>query len=427
MLIEGLKLYVSAGGKAPLESVTLHYVQGELRFTAHAYCAAYDGRELVSAKDLVNFYCTMHTLRPFIDHEEALHHIFVAEGEQRGRCLAALMDIADDEVDEGIPRTYPTDPGRIDLLLRIGARLYVQDSGKKRLDIVYDRGFYEGMRRFKNEWHLLASYRKRFHPEYLHGSHNGLHCIFMAEGRHVGKSLASLLMESVCTQSILDRLPVGCRLLVKENNLQMPVKLLEDGQFADDEGNSWKNEWYLVPSFRKRFKIAYSPVQPLSLLFVAEGKYKGCSLDQQMDWSLDDDLDLRLLEFYVEETGRPPMTLVTHDGSGFVHPAHGGTMTASALLRFYRGGDPSPSEPLRHIYVAKGTHKGLTLASLLATSKIPLGIPLQPPLTRTSLEAKIVAAKEELAELHLIQERVEELRLLTAELVEARKILAQIE
>jgi hypothetical protein len=97
-----------------------------------------------------------------------------------------------------------------------GLELYVQDVGSPkwtgiRLDIQVIPPFRWGPKagldrgkqvRFQtpkhpdglHEHHLVAHYRKHITKEHVSSSSNGLQCIFVAEGRHKDRSLASLLL-----------------------------------------------------------------------------------------------------------------------------------------------------------------------------------------------------------------------------------------
>ena len=199
----------------------------------------------------------------------------------------------------------------------------------------------------------------------------------------------------------------------------------------------WQNPWHLVASFRKHHGVEIDR-PALECIFVAEGTYRDVSLFTLFQTLRPEELHLinkdypeqpeRIdqlqpgLELYVQDPGRAQMSNVRFNGSGFTYPILPSWIDARHLIAYYRKVNvDTVTEPLRHIYVAKGRDKGISLAKLLLSrSDAQLRVAGHP---LPDLDAKIVAAEAELASLAALRARVETLRQLEAQLVEARKIL----
>jgi hypothetical protein len=108
-------------------------------------------------------------------------------------------DAEDSEDDDGVPRTYPRYPNRLQLLPE-NLRVYVELPGCGKWNgLLFRNGlFYTDAREEDNginEWHLVARYRKRFNVDAGGSSTRGLQAIYVASGVGANESLARLLLE----------------------------------------------------------------------------------------------------------------------------------------------------------------------------------------------------------------------------------------
>jgi len=229
-LQEGFQLYLQKDGE-PLTHITLHHLEGGLRFTANPYCTAYESRYLLTADQLLAFYCTHVNVAclPLSPHCTPYDYLFVAEGHCKGKSLALLHEeegwapltspstspltspttspAASPATSPALPISIPPPPSYLHLL-KDHLRLFVQEGSAPPMRVILCIKRATGGQVFVNgesaEWcaryeiaprqwldasALLTSYRRYFN---LIADTHPFECIFVAGGEYKGQSLNTL-------------------------------------------------------------------------------------------------------------------------------------------------------------------------------------------------------------------------------------------
>jgi hypothetical protein len=351
--------------------------------------------------------CSLRKHYGLVPSESALQSIFVGEGKYRDASLYMLFKTLSTEELKTIGKNYPERPERIEQL-GVGLQLYVQDPGMEPLHGVRFNG--DGFTHATFEkWmtaHALVGYYRSVAASTVH---HPLRSIFVAEGRDKDISLADLLLTRSDAQlkvaghppiwtppAPFSGLPSNLQLSAQKNGKAIDLRhKLEEGTILFREPH--KEFCYFTAEHQVRKLDPTYRGDGLDHIFVLFGQYKGKSLADLKDLSVEEQRSANLV---------------------IMPPAVVATATAAA---------PTPKPILSSDPLAKLAAKEAMLQK--ETRELDQ---LQEQIQRlraypADLEAQIAAAKAELAFLATVEQRIQELRLLEATLVEKRKILEAVE
>ena len=338
----------------------------------------------------------------------ALQSIFVAEGKYRDASLYMLFKTLSTEELKTIGKNYPERPERIEQL-GVGLQLYVQDPGMEPLHGVRFNGDGFAHATFE-KWVTAHDLVARYRSVAASTVHHPLRSIFVAEGRDKDISLADLLLTRSDAQlkvaghppiwtppAPFSGLPSNLQLGAKKNGKAIDLRhKLEEGKLLFREPHT--EFCYFTAEHQVRKLDPSYRGDGLDHIFVLFGQYKGKSLADLKDLSVEEQRSANLVIM--------PATI-----------AVAATAVAVATPNPILSSDPLAKLAAKEARLQKETRE---LDQLQEQIQRLRAYP-------ADLEAQIAAAKAELAFLATVEQRIQELRLLEATLVEKRKILEAVE
>ena len=341
----------------------------------------------------------------------ALQSIFVAEGKYKDASLYMLFKTLSTEDLKTIGKNYPERPERIEQL-GVGLQLYVQDPGTEPLHGVRFNG--DGFTHtIFEKWVTAHDLVARYRSVAASTVQQPLRYIFVAEGRDKDISLADLLLTRSDAQlkvaghppiwtppAPFSGLPSNLQLGAKKNGKAIDLRhKLEEGKLLFREPHT-EFCYFTAEHQVRKLDPTYSG-NGLDHIFVLFGQYKGKSLADLKDLSVEEQRSVGSANLVI----MPPAVVAVATAVA--------TAVAVAPPKPILSSDPLAKLAAKEARLQKETRE---LDQLQEQIQRLRAYP-------ADLEAQITAAKVELAFLATVEQRIQELRLLEATLIEKRKIL----